>query len=109
MLLNPLDMLRLTFLTGEFGEILFGNGAAVISPHSFLFSLVGFRGNGIGLQIADVIGNLPYPVAKIGVIGVSGVITVNRHLRKPLFGIGFGIIGQTVVYGKVNFPPLNLR
>lgn len=68
MLFNPLDMLYLTFLTGEFGEILFGNGAAVISPHSIFFCLVGFRGYGIGLQIADVVGNLPYPVKKSNII-----------------------------------------
>ena len=34
MLFNPLDMLRLTFLTGEFGETLLGYGGAVISSHS---------------------------------------------------------------------------
>ena len=102
MLFNPLDMLRLTFLTGKFGEILFVNGAAVIPPHSFLFSLVGFRGNGIGLQIADVVGNLPYSVAEIGVIGVSGIITANRHLGKPFVFGSFSIVRQTVVYGKVN-------
>ena len=96
MLFNPLDMLRLTFLTGEFGEILFCNGIAVIVPHSFLFSTVGFRGYGIGLQVADIVGNLPYSVTEIGVIGVSGIITVNRHLRKPLFRFGSkaGAIGK---------------
>lgn len=102
-------MLRLTFLTGEFREILFGYGAAVIPPHSFLFSLVGFRGNGIGLQIADVVGNLPYSVAEIGVIGVSGIITANRHLGKPFVFGSFSIVRQTVVYGKVNLQFLYLR
>ena len=58
MLFNPLDMLRLTFLTGEFREILFGYGVTVISPHSFFFSLVGFRGYGIRLQIAAEISEM---------------------------------------------------
>ena len=96
MLFNPLDMLRLTFLTGEFGEILFGYGIAVISPHSFFFCLVSFRGYGIGLQVADIVGNLPYSVTEIGVIGVSGIIAINRHLHKPLFRFGSkaGAIGK---------------
>ena len=96
MLFNPLDMLRLTFLTGEFGEILFGYEIAVISPHSFFFSLVSFRGYGIRLQITDIVGNLPNTLAEISIMGIFSVIAVNRHLHKPLFRFGSkaGAIGK---------------
>ena len=108
MLLDPFNVFLLAFFAGEFGDFLFGYRLTVIAFHSFFFSFVGFFGYGVALQVADIIRDLTYAVAKIRVERVRAVIAVDHHLCKPSFGRRFHIVGHFIVCSKIYLQALYL-